>query len=158
LLVQVHGNAILLLPNTLCMCNKLRYLDVSHNKLQALQSRIYLWAMLRHLDLSYNRMQTLPSALGWLALDFLAVTGNPALRIPKAVQEHPAGQVHAVLTFLQIVCEQHRLIEHHLNHFVSPPGQPKTANYITSGARALLPVQPSQTMHSLLQFAIDHTG
>ena len=52
------------------------------------------------LDVSNNRLRRLPSALGWLALRQLNVTGNPGLVTPpKPVL---AKGLKAVLSFLQV--------------------------------------------------------
>ena len=79
----------------------------------------------------------LPSAIGWLQLEKLNLQGNGELRIPDIVlQWAGAVGVQAVLTYLQIVCEQYRLIENHLDKFSQLPDH-QPADFLRSGA--LLP-------------------
>lgn len=134
--VQVQGNQLTALPTTLTACRLLRRLDASRNGLLAFQGRLYLWDKLRHLDLASNCLRTLPSALGWLCLESLDVASNRDLRVPRIVLEQPDAPVAALLTFLQIICEQHRLIERHMDKFACLPGRDLPADFLTAGALA----------------------
>jgi Leucine-rich repeat (LRR) protein len=126
--VQLTGNQISILPSKLARCTNLVALELSQNGLRAFQGRIFELKKLNHLNLSKNELQVLPSAVGWLPLVSLELDDNPHLRVPPIVLEAKAEHgVLALLTYHQIVCEQHRVIDHHLdglsNHasIVRPP-------------------------------------
>ena len=133
--MQAAGNAIAMLPPKLYLCTALATLDLSRNALLAFQGRVYVLKHLRHLDLSRNRLRFLPSALGWLRLTHLDVSGNPALRVPAVVHDARAlGGVAALLTYHQIVCEQLRIIERHLDRMTHHRTITLPANFAKSGA------------------------
>lgn len=88
---------------------------------------------MRHLDISNNLIRTLPSALGWLDLEVLELSGNPHLNLPEQVISFHESQLHAIRSYLQIVCEQHRLIDRHLTQFNTKPGQNLPSNFILAG-------------------------
>jgi leucine-rich repeat protein SHOC2 len=134
-LVQMGNNSIQILPSKLCDCTRLVRLDIAHNQLLALQGRVYQWTQLKYLDVSHNHLVLLPSAVGWLALNTLNIDGNPDLKIPTSVLEsRTQGGVQALLTYQQIVCEQHRLIQNHLDKFSSKPGDGKPVGFLRAGA------------------------
>ncbi|XP_055022799.1 oligodendrocyte-myelin glycoprotein [Boleophthalmus pectinirostris] len=62
--------------------HNIRFLNLSFNSLQSLDSQLSHYAHLRTLDLSYNRLQTLPSALPRSLWDFRA-TGNHLRSLDK---------------------------------------------------------------------------
>lgn len=60
------------------------------------------------------RPKVLPAAVGWLQLKELHVEGNLLLRIPAHVQKLGTP---GMLCYLQILGEQHRMVEEHLSRF-----------------------------------------
>eukprot|EP00892_Ulva_mutabilis_P011211 jgi/Ulvmu1/8462/UM043_0042.1 len=134
-ILKVSKNQLETYPCSICGLRKLEYLDMSHNHLVALQGRVFEWSGLRHLDVSHNKIFVLPSALGWLELEVLNVAENPRLCVPPQVLSVCPGQLHAIRTYLQVVCEQHRLIDNHLTQFNTKPGQGMPTNHILADPR-----------------------
>jgi len=52
----------------------------------------------------------------------LKVDGNPELRVPAAVLSRTSRGPQALLCYLQVVGEQHRAVENHLDRFSVAPG------------------------------------
>lgn len=67
--------------------------------------------------MSSNDLFVLPPAVGWLPLKSLESSRNARLRIPPVVLD---GGFRAVMSYLMVVCEQHRLVEQHLDKFAVP--------------------------------------
>jgi Leucine-rich repeat (LRR) protein len=115
-MAQLSGNKISILTSKLALCTKLVTLELSQNGLRAFQGRIYDLKKLKRLNLSSNQLQVLPSAIGWLPLVSLHLDDNPQLRVPSVVKQATADHgIRAMLTYHQIACEQHRVIDHHLD-------------------------------------------
>lgn len=130
---QASNNQLETYTCSLCALHHLEVLDLSHNRIVALQGRLYEWTSLRRLNISNNSLSVIPSALGWLELEELEVHGNPGLAVPQQVLSARGSQLHAIRAYLQIICEQHRLIDKHLTQFNTKPGQHLPSNFVLAG-------------------------
>ncbi|KIZ02693.1 glycine C-acetyltransferase [Monoraphidium neglectum] len=134
--LSVGHNQLAALPAALLGLAGLRELVAGHNLIAELAGPIHLMESLQVLDLSSNRLRALPPDIGWLAgLRQLNVSGNPELRSPcKAVL---SKGLKAVMSFLQVVGEQRRMIEAHMASFTAP----LTALAAARGLNITAPVQ-----------------
>ena len=114
------------------LASSLVSLDLSNNAITAIPDSIGECQALTNLNLSNNQLVYIPSELGWLPLTNLTLLpGNPQLRLPAIVLER--GH-RALMSYLQVICEQHKLVESHLSKFGNPdpdsssthPQQPPT--------------------------------
>lgn len=72
---------------------------------------------LQHLNVAGNRLRTIPSALGWLpALKSINISENADLHVPAHILQRG---FRAVMAFLQVVGEQHELVEQHMAMFTA---------------------------------------
>jgi len=115
--LSVAHNKLSSLPDSLCQITTLVWLNIKSNSIQHLRGNIRLWGRLQVLNASNNNLEILPADVGWLPLKELRVSGNPNLRIPQTVLKHG---FKAIISYLQVVCEQHRLVERHLSRFTHP--------------------------------------
>ncbi|GLI66638.1 hypothetical protein VaNZ11_010474 [Volvox africanus] len=139
-LVDLSKNKLSSVPNDIGTCRSIKTLLLTHNKLKVIPPGVFLLAGLQQLDLNHNRLtdasgpwyhlnslqslhlahndlRMLPPDIGWLPLTTLELLGNDNLRVPEGVL---AGGFRAVISYLQVICEQHRLVEQHLDKFAAP--------------------------------------
>jgi Leucine-rich repeat (LRR) protein/serine/threonine protein phosphatase PrpC len=83
--LSARGNRIQRLPNVSALV-RLRYLDLSDNRLVKLPDTLGTLTNLEHLNLSFNRLERLPDALGTLQdLNALLLAHNRLVKLPKSV-------------------------------------------------------------------------
>ncbi|KAG2436697.1 hypothetical protein HXX76_006225 [Chlamydomonas incerta] len=121
-------------------------LELAHCGLTDVDGAWFQLTELKRLDLSHNDLRVLPPDIGWLPLapepaegaaaaaaeaeaaaagpaagpwagPGLRLDGNANLRLPAGVLN---GGFRAVMSYLQVICEQHRLVEQHLDKFAAP--------------------------------------
>ncbi len=84
--LDVSGNQLTALPESLGQLRKLQSIDVSSNQLTALPESLGELAELQSLDVSGNRLTALPKSLGQLTqLQSLDVSGNQLTALPKSL-------------------------------------------------------------------------
>ncbi|EFJ43577.1 hypothetical protein VOLCADRAFT_96185 [Volvox carteri f. nagariensis] len=110
-------NSLKVIPPGVFLLAGLEQLDLNHNRLTDASGPWYHLSSLQSLDLSHNDLRMLPPDIGWLPLASLELGGNDNLRVPEGVM---AGGFRAVISYLQVICEQHRLVEQHLDKFAAP--------------------------------------
>ncbi|KAG1676077.1 hypothetical protein FOA52_014942 [Chlamydomonas sp. UWO 241] len=115
--LDASHNKLSSLPEGLWKLVGLVELNLGHNKLSVIGGDIVQLSALQALDVSSNDLRVLPPAVGWLPLKSLELSGNARLRVPPVVLD---GGFRAVMSYLMVVCEQHRLVEQHLDKFAIP--------------------------------------
>ncbi|GAX75982.1 hypothetical protein CEUSTIGMA_g3425.t1 [Chlamydomonas eustigma] len=118
--LDISNNQMITLPNALWTVTALEELQAGHNKIKHIPEDIMRLSNLQVLGISHNLLEFIPSEMGWLPLTKLDIDGNEGLRMPKVVQERG---FRAIICYLQVICEQHKLVEEHLDKFANQPGQ-----------------------------------
>ncbi|GLC42496.1 hypothetical protein PLESTF_000760700 [Pleodorina starrii] len=111
-----HNNLKIIPPGIFLLAG-LEQLDLNHNRLTDAGGPWYHLSSLQSLNLAHNKLRMLPPDIGWLPLTSLELEGNEQLRVPEGVL---AGGFRSVISYLQVICEQHRLVEQHLDKFAAP--------------------------------------
>ncbi|KAG2470399.1 volume-regulated anion channel subunit LRRC8C-like [Polypterus senegalus] len=81
--LKLWYNSITYIPEHIKKLKSLERLFLSHNKIDALPSQLFLCTKLRHLDLSYNYIRVVPPEVGVLqSLQYLSLSNNSVDSIP----------------------------------------------------------------------------
>uniref|UniRef100_A0A7S0UT17 Leucine-rich repeat-containing protein 40 n=1 Tax=Polytomella parva TaxID=51329 RepID=A0A7S0UT17_9CHLO len=114
----LKGNEISKIEGGFFQLTTLTQVNFQRNDLKEIEGPWSQLTDLRDLDVSYNKLDHVTPDLGWLPMERLDLRGNEStLRIPVRVT---AAGLTVLLSYLQMVCEQHRLVDRHLDKFVAP--------------------------------------
>ncbi|GFR44942.1 hypothetical protein Agub_g6030, partial [Astrephomene gubernaculifera] len=127
--VLLGHNSLGHIPSGIFHLVNLEQLALNHNRLSDVGGPWFQLSVLKALDLSYNNLRMLPPDIGWLPLSSLELEGNNNLRLPPGVL---AGGFRWVMSYLQVICEQHRLVEQHLDKFAAPATEGEGATPLRS--------------------------
>ncbi|KAF6266084.1 hypothetical protein COO60DRAFT_642489 [Scenedesmus sp. NREL 46B-D3] len=114
--LAITHNCLQDLPEGLYTLTTLRDVNASYNQLDFISNNIGNTEGLHVLNLAGNQLRAIPSDVGWLGLKQLNISDNPDLNIPAHVLQ--CG-FKAVMSYLQVVGEQHQLVEHHMAAFTA---------------------------------------